>query len=375
MIKLNIDLRQSNGKGGISSYIKNISSLLSTRPDLYTVACSFLYRHRKRRDFSWFKNKVKLSILPERIVFNLYNMILPFSYEMLTGSYADFNIFFSYRLPHTRFKSPVVATIHDIILLRAKTEPKDVIDEHLRILKHTIDNAKYILTVSEASKQDLIDYFKIESNRIYVVHNGIDHKPYLQEISKQQKEYIKNKYSLPDFYILNFGEYRIHKNQERLIEAYSMLDKSFRDKYKLVFTTKNSRILDLIQQFGLQNNVLFIGYVSEEDKPLIFKLSSIVYYASLYEGFGVPIIEAQAARVPVVTSNTSSMPEAAGKGGAVMVNPYNVEEIKLAIQKILSDFEYTNRMVEMGFKNSLKYSWKNSVDEFVSFINQINNDR
>jgi len=371
MININIDLRQSNDLGGIANYIHNISSrLISTEKYMFS-GCAFFYRGRNVHDFNWFPGRKKLSFMPERII-HADGISLPLSYECLFNSRAALNVFFSYRLPHVRFNAPVVSTIHDIILLKAKTESQEIIDKHLRILEDTIAKSDYILTVSEASRKDIIEYFNISHEKIHIVHNGIDHRNFSAPLDPEKMRSIRKKYDLPDRYILNFGVYRRHKNIERLIEAYSLLSDETHRTVKIVLTTSNADIDRLIEICNIKDSVVVIGFVAEEDKAPIFKMADIVYYASLYEGFGVPVIEAQAAGTPVITSDTSSLPEASGPGGAAFVNPYSELEIASAIERILSDKEYAASLISNGYKNSRQYTWERSVEEFYTFLNSIN---
>lgn len=370
MKNINIDLRQSSGNGGISNYIRNISSLLEDGSLYRFRGCTFWYRHRDDSQFHWFPGKLCKSFLPERIAFNK-DIPIRLSYENLMNSKADLNVFFSYRLPNVVFKAPIVSTIHDIILLKTQCEPKHIIDEHQNILKQTIRKSSYILTVSEASKNDLVEYFHIDPKLVFVVHNGINQQQFSNKLSKERVNELRKKYNLPKLFILNFGAYRKHKNIERLLDAYSRLHPKIRKEYKLVLTKSHPILIQKINQLSIQEDVRFIGFVSEEDKPSIFKMASVVYYASLYEGFGVPVIEAQAAGVPVITSTTSSLPEAAGNG-AVMVNPYCVEDITEAIEHIIEDRQYADMLIKNGVENSKQYTWERSVNEFYRFLSAIN---
>lgn len=367
--KINIDLRYSNGTGGISNYIRNIASLLADNEERDYQGCTFWYRYYQRNQYKWFKGKLRSSILPERLV-DSTRILSYLSYEQSMCHHADLNVFFTYRLPYLRFRAPVIATIHDLILLKTNCEPQSMIDKHRRILENTVEKSAYLFTVSKASKQDLVDYFGYDANKIFVIHNGINQESFKKELTPEIESILKRKYGLPNHFILNFGAYRFHKNIERLIEAYALLDTSLRKKYKLVLTKEHPNLVRQIEKYNLQDDVRFIGFVSEGDKPFILKMASIVYYASLYEGFGVPIIESQAAGTPVITSIVSSLPEAAGNAAA-LVDPYNADDICHAIERILEDDVYTKKIITDGFVNSYCYTWERSVDEFVRALAHI----
>lgn len=367
--RVNIDLRQALGFGGIANFVRNLSCNLPTTENIVFTGCTYLTRQNDSYKYEWFPGVIKRTILPSKYFFNS-RFKLPFTYEKWMRSKSDFNIFLSYALPAVRFEAPLVSTIHDIILLRAKSESSAVIDEHKRILNRTIERSKYILTVSQNSKRDLIDYFGLNEKVIHVIPNGIDQQAFRRCITNTEETLVREKYRLPPKYILNFGIYRNHKNIERLIEAYSKLPHYIRNDYKLVLTKSHPAIDDAIIRYAIGDDVRIIGYVDEVDKPVIYKLASVVYYASLYEGFGVPVIEAQAAGVPVVTSNISSLPEVAGEG-AVLVNPYNTIEIKNAIERLCEDNVYRSQIVDCGLINSQQYTWDYASRKFFQFIHQI----
>lgn len=368
-MKLNVDLRQSNGYGGISNYIRNLSAMLAKCQNYNISGCSFWYRNMMDSHFSWLESTIKTSLLPERIAYHS-KIKIPLSYEFLMDSYADMNIFFSYRLPQVNFISPVVSTIHDIILLKTECETKDFIDKHLKTLQDTIKRSTFLLTVSESSREDISDYFNFNRDKIFIVHNGIDQDIFRKDYSLEDFNRVRKTYNLPQKFILNFGKYRIHKNIEGLLYAYSLLPKSIRNELKLVLTQPHRNIESLSEKLEINSDIFYIGFVEEKDKPIVYKLANSVYYASLYEGFGVPIIESQAAGTPVITSDISSMPEAAGEA-AVLVNPYNHKEIADAIETIYTDSLFSNNLSKKGNENSKKYTWNNSLNEFSHFLNAI----
>lgn len=368
-MKVNIDLRYSTNIGGISNFIRNLSRNLSTQGDNEYCGSSFWYRGRKEEHFKWFEGPVHYSLLPERLV-NGSGYVLPFTYEAVTNTHTDVNLFLTYRLPKLHFRKPVVSTIHDIILLRSKCEPEIRVLEHETILRRSIRYSNHILTVSNSSKMDLVDYFGIDPNKISVVHNGVDHASLSSPISNIEKERIQKKYKLPQNFILNFGAYRVHKNIERLIQAYALLPKGVRKEYKLVLTRSSESLDKLIHEFKIQNDVTITGFVEDDDKKSLYQMANVVYYASLYEGFGVPIIEAQACHTPVLTSNTSSMPEAAG-GAAVLVDPYSVDEIRDGLLRIINDGSLRERLIHDGELNSINYSWDKSALELETILNNL----
>lgn len=369
MKKINIDLSGSNSIGGISNYIRNIASRLHDNNSYNFVGCSYWYRNYQKKDFSWFNNELNRSILPNRLVYSS-RLLSALSYENTFLSHADLNVFFTYRLPNLKFRAPVVSTIHDIILLKTLCEPQDIIQEHKAILDNTVSRSKFILTVSEASKSDISEYFQIDPTNIAIVHNGVDATPFLKPLTSEIISDLRKHYHLPSKFILNFGAYRKHKNLERLLEAYSMLPSDIKKDIKLVFTRGQKELEPYAVKLGIANDVFFLGFINEKDKPLLYKMAYAVYYCSLYEGFGVPVIEAQAAGVPVITSNISSLPEVAGEG-ALLVNPYDSNEISNGLYCLITDDKVVAKLVKEGEKNYKTYTWDKSVMEFCEFLNNI----
>ncbi|WP_336527345.1 glycosyltransferase family 1 protein [Bacteroides acidifaciens] len=369
-MRINLDLRNALWGGGISNYVRNIALQISTSyKDLELVGCYNSTRGRKKSDYNWFNGKIKSSCIPDRIAYN-NQFCLPISYETMMTSNADINLFLTYRLPFMDFKKPVVSTIHDIILLKTGCEAQKVLKEHKAILDYTIKKSKYLITVSENSKKDICETFNFNPDNIFVVHNGIHVSEFTQKESPDREKEVRDKYKIPSKFILNLGAYRIHKNIERLIQAYSQTEKEFRKEVKLVITNQHPDLVKEVGKWGIEEDVLFTTYIAEEDKPILYNMALMVYYASLYEGWGVPIIEAQASRTPVITSKIASMPEASN-GYAVLVDPFNVDEIKRAIMMLAEDKCLRDDLILNGYNNAVRYTWDNSGKELYSALKQM----
>lgn len=363
-MKLNYDITSLCYVGsGIGVFEQEIGKIINKAPNMNLRGCLNFQRNIDKNALGNLPFQVKYSGIPYKIV---YNVRCPFSYESMMGK-ADVNLFATYNLPLVKFKKPTIGTIHDLILLKTKTESDEVIQHHKSILKHTLEVSDSILTVSEASKLDIAQYFDVAPEKITVVHNGVDYNAYRKEYTSQQKEIIRKKYNLPDKYFLYFGSLRKHKNVERLIRAYALLSSETRKEYKLVITNANTEIKKLIELLNLQNDVVSTGFVDEQDKVLIYQLAFVSIFVSLYEGFGIPIIEAQAAGTPVITSNTSSMPEAAG-GAALLVDPHEIEQISCAMQQYVQNSDLYARKREQGLLNAQTFSWDSAADKVLDVL-------
>lgn len=372
-MKINIDLRAAFITGGISNFKRNLSKLLSECQDVDAVGCYNWSRNATRDRYAWYPSLLKRSIIPEQFVYKQLSrrgLELPISYEMMMNSFADLNLFLTFDLPSVKFKAPVISTIHDIILLKTDAEEQSVKDEYENTIRNTIRKSQRILTVSQAAKSDLIEYFGIDPSKINIVHNGINHSQFTEELDNTRREELQRKYNLPEQFILYFGGYRAHKNIERLLEAYALLPQNIRRELKLVITNRNPKLISLAAKLRIEDDVVFTQYVDESDKCAMYKSATMVYYASLYEGFGVPVIESQICNTPVITSVTSSLPEASG-GFAEHINPYSVDEIYQAILYLYSDNQRRNYLISNGYNNALKYTWERGTEELYDAISYL----
>lgn len=160
---------------------------------------------------------------------------------------------------------------------------------------------------------------------------------------------------------------RKHKNIERLIRAYSILPKELRDEYKLVITKGTDALREMTRELNLTDRVVFTPFIDNDDKAGMYQLASLYAYISLYEGFGIPIIESQAAGTPVLTSNVSSIPEVAGDS-ALCVDPTNVEEIADGMNSILTNEKLRSSLVDKGYVNAKSYSFENAGENLYKFV-------
>ncbi|MFB5193646.1 glycosyltransferase family 4 protein [Neobacillus sp. KR4-4] len=357
-IKVNVDLSSANNFGsGICVFENEIVSRLATSSSLALHGCANYRRAFSKADYARFPFDVTYSKVPHKLVYNHY---LPISYDGMMKNRADVSLFCTYVLPNVRYNGPVISCIHDIILIKTKAEAKKVIEHHDKVIRHTIDNSSAILTVSNATKADLIDIYGVSEDKITVVYNGVDSEVYNKKILDEEKTRVKKKYGLPEKFFLYFGGIRKHKNVDNIIRAYAMLDAKDKEEIKLVITNGSNSLKQLVCELGEDNNVIFTGFIDDTDKVAIYQLAMISMFVSFYEGFGIPIIEAMAAGTPVITSNTSSMPEAAGDA-ALLVNPYSVEEISQAMKRLISDPTLYNELVLRGYKNARRFDWDKSA--------------
>ncbi len=220
--------------------------------------------------------------------------------------------------------------------------------------RQQLKNAFKIIAVSNATKDDLVHKIGINSDKVAVVYEG-----YNSEEFRVQSSELKKK---PDSYYLFVGTVQPRKNLERIIEAVKILNK------KLLIAGSKGWLSDSIYAKASQN-IKFLGRVDDKDLPGLYKGAIALVYPSLFEGFGLPILEAQACGCPVITSNISSMPEVAGKG-AILVDPYNVNDIVKAMEQI-NNQDTRNKLIKAGLENVKRFSWEKCAKETLKVLENI----
>ncbi len=221
-----------------------------------------------------------------------------------------------------------------------------------------------ILTVSETSKSDILRRFRVPADKITVVYNAIDER--LSQAPPQEAfERVRIRYQLRDPFALYVGNIKPHKNLERLIDAFDRLrrQEGF-DSLKLVIIgdeiSKYQGLRRAVHQHKLHKHVRFFGFVPVDTLSVLYRLASVFVFPSLYEGFGLPPLEAMASGTPVVTSNVSSLPEVVGDA-AILVDPYDPDSIADGMKQALQDTDLRATLIERGHAKVREYSWEQSV--------------
>lgn len=243
----------------------------------------------------------------------------------------------------------LVVTIHDLIFLKHK-EQYPFADRQIYKLKtkYAAKHADKIIAVSNETKNDLIEMYGVEEERIEVICPLVDSTFQKSEIENQ-----KSDLNLQEKYILNVGSFFSRKNQRTLIEAFDLIKNKVEEDLILVGGTGNmkSEIEALIVNKNLQSRVKILSNVSNEDLPSIYKAASVFVFPSLFEGFGMPIVEALFSKVPAITTKGGCFEEAGGKD-SLYINPNSAEEIADAILKVLNNEMLKTRMIENGFAHA-----------------------
>src|SRR6185295_6147583 len=274
-------------------------------------------------------------------------------------------------IPHHEgfFLSPgkCVVTIHDCVHVKFPLEGLSRFRRYQIYLrtKRAVETASRVLAVSNSTRDDLINIFDLNADRISVIHNALDER-FASDSGGEDRRRVLERYQLNDPFVLYSGRIRPHKNVHRLIEAFAVLknelagDERYRDLKLIIIGDELSRHQYLrltVVRSGVQQDVRFFGFVPYPILRVFYQSAALFAFPSLYEGFGLPPLEAMANRTPVIASNTSSLPEVLDDA-AVLVNPENVFDIARGMKLILSDDVLKQKLVQKGIEQVAKFSWK-----------------
>lgn len=280
-----------------------------------------------------------------------------------------------------RLPCPYVMTVHD--MLEHMTRPRENSGfwqtVHFQLTKRVLAGATRIFAVSNFTKSEIEKIFEIPADRIEVVYNAIDERFLRGHSTDADRELIAQRYQVTYPFLLYSGRISAHKNVARMIEAFSALktelekDNIYKDLKFIIIGDDLSGNPDLrrtVVRSGVQNDVRFLGFVPIEVLRIFYDLAKVFVFPSLYEGFGLPPLEAMAHGTPVVTSNVSSLPEVVGSA-AVLVNPENVFEIMRALHRVLVDKALRERMKERSYQQAAKFSWEKSVLRILNAYQEV----
>jgi glycosyltransferase involved in cell wall biosynthesis len=276
---------------------------------------------------------------------------------------------------------PYVMTVHDMLdhMSRGRERSGFWRSFHFQMTKRVLGGAARIFAVSHFTRNEIVKLFEIPSDQVEVVYNAIDERFLHGHASAADRDLIARRYQVTYPFLLYAGRISPHKNVVRMIEAFSALktelerDQAYPDLKLIIIGDDLSGNPDLrrtVVRSGVQHDVRFLGFVPIEVLRIFYDEAKIFVFPSLYEGFGLPPLEAMVHGTPVVTSNVSSLPEVVGNA-AVLVNPENVFEIMRALHRTLTDRPLRDRMKERGYVQAAKFSWETSVRRILEVYGEI----
>ena len=261
---------------------------------------------------------------------------------------------------------PVVVTLHDLIPIKHPETERFAARIYWRLqIPIAASRSAFIITDSEHARREIMADFRVAPEKIRAIMLGFD-PAMTEERDAVAGAAVRRKYGLPNDYILYVGTIQPRKNINTLIEAFSLLKGRWAFAGKLVIVGRKGWLYDTlfarIRELGLEDEVLFTGFVPDEELPFIYDGARVFAYLSLFEGFGLPPLEAMACGVPVVTSDTTSLPEVVGDAG-IAVPPLDVERVAEALQRVLNNEETATAMREHGLARAKSFSWEAAAKE------------
>ncbi|MDO8529284.1 MAG: glycosyltransferase family 1 protein [bacterium] len=383
---IGIDIRclLKGRKAGVEEYTLNLLENIFTlnKENSYVL---FLNSWRKSdADIDWIKKhpnvKLKSFHYPNKFLnFSFWYFNWPKIDKMLGGVDLFFmpNIIFG----SVSSKAKLILTIHDLSF--------EYLPETFSLKKrlwHIFVNprklcqrAEKIITVSSSTKNDVVNFYRISAEKVEVIYSATADS--YEVIDRNDPKFLKirKKYGLPYYFILYLGAMEPRKNIIGIIKAYNQLRRLKNpelDKYKLVIAGaegwKSGKIISEIENSPFKNEIMNIGFIETDEKPYLYNLASLFVYPSLFEGFGLPPLEAMGSGVPVIASNNSSLPEIAGNAG-ILIDPEKPDEIFRTMREVLLNKNLRLELSKKGIEQAKKFSWEKAAQSFLEVIKSLEN--
>lgn len=367
---------ENTGVGRIAyNLVKNI--LILDQKNEYLLIGNF-YRNRdlnqkKLENFVKSTNnqraKILITHIPDKIRDYLFGTNFP-AKLLFRKKFDLYFALFAAHVPKNGFRKNF-CVIYDFVFNKfAQTQGAKFSRYYYKRTKNAAQKSQKLLCISQSTQRDLMKLFGVAGTRAEIVYPAVNTQIFFPKKGKSLK--TQAKFSITKPYILSVGTLEPRKNLERLIDAYLMLPEGLQSKYQLVLAGKsgwqNSQLLQKINALP-KSKLIRTDYVSDEELAELYSNAQVFVYPSLYEGFGLPILEAMACGAPVISANNSSMPEVLGDAG-LLVNSMSTQEISLAIEKILSNKDLQNSLSIKGLKQAQKFSWEKAAQETINLFNK-----
>ena len=329
----------------------------------------------------YFRRKVSLSQLPRNWRCRFINLPTPIWHlvVLLDAWFKKTNVLFipaTYFLSAINFLIPSVIVVFDLTPFLSKIKRTHKLKVRLlekMFLGRSIKRAKKIIAISDNTKQDLIHFFPIAKQKTIVVPLAVHRRYRAIKDQRAIKEALK-KYNLPSRFILFVGTIEPRKNIVRLIKAYAIIAKKMGIPPLILVGKKGwnyQEIFKIVKESALEKKVIFTGYVSDHNLPYLYNAADLFVYPSLYEGFGLPVLEAMTCGTPVITSNISSLPEVVDQS-ALLINPNSISEISCALERLLSDAVLREKLSNDGLTRAESFSWLRTAEQVLKIITDVN---
>ena len=291
--------------------------------------------------------------------------------KMIGGADIFFNPHFIFSPLSKKCRS--VITFHDLSFERYPEffDKKRKLWHFSNFPRDQARRADRLIAMSESTAYDLYDVYGINPKKIFIVYSGVN-EDFFAEKSGSELAYVKMKYGLPDKFILSLSTIEPRKNVYGTIKAFELFkESSGREDMKLVIAGKPGwlyeKIFTAIKSSKFRDDIIYVGFVDDADKPGLYRLAEIFVYPSIYEGFGFPPLEAMASGTPVITSACSSLPEVV-EDAAVLVDPFNISDIAWMLGELTEDKRVKDMFSAKGVIQAKKFSWKKSAEETLKVL-------
>ena len=363
--------------GGVGRYTRGLVDALA-RLDIRNEYVLFVAAGGKSEVEAWRGARFRLPALPanftlkplplsDRLLAILWHRLrLPLYIELFTG---PVDLFHSpdFVLPPVR-RARRLVTVHDLSFLRLPQCAEPGLRKYLsKVVPRSIRRANLVLADSQSTKRDVVELLGVPEGKVRVVPAGVEAR-FRPVEDEEELRRVAERYGLVRPFILSLSTLEPRKNFTGLIEAYARLIGERKIPHKLVIAGGKGWLYEEIfaaaQRPGLEGRVIFPGFVDDEDLPALYSLADLFAFPSLYEGFGLPPLEAMACGVPVITSNLSSLPEIVGRAG-IMLEPDDTEGLAEAMGEALQDEALRRRMIAEGLEQAKKFTWEEAAEKLL----------
>lgn len=362
-------------RGGIGRYVRELTGALAEldRTYAYRLFVSGLAAGAlppaPAANFAWRPT----AIAPRWLARIWQRARLPLPVELITGQVELFHAT-DFVLPFTMPATRTLLTVHDLSFVRVPEAASPPLKAYLdAVVPRSVARADHILADSIATKDDLVDVYKTPADKVTVLYSGVDNR--FQRVSdRRMLESMRRKYGLADArYVLSVGTVQPRKNYSRVIRALARVRAAGLDLHYAIAGGQGwleDEMQITIARTGMADYVHLLGHVADDDLPALYSDARMLLTPSLYEGFGLPVLEAMACGAPVITSNISSLPEVAGDA-ALLVDPSDVEEISAAMQAVETDASMREQLVQKGYRQAAAFTWQRSAAQLLSVYKRL----